>query len=618
MHQPLMWEEDWEKVTPREPFKPAPQGSSLYVGLPPLAVRLAADAAKAAAAQSPSNAPQSTSTDLTTSTGRKRPNASTAKSLRPQQVMMIELQKKLDVLMKEYSVVETENSRLRARLRVIEAVLPVRQKMQKQLSQPLPNGIIITGGATTPGGGGGTSMAGTPPQPQPPQGAADAAERSTGSGHQQYCFSGGGDAAGASGGGAIIIPPLMAAQCQQQQLQHQASLQHALPPQASHQLPSHLQPQQHATASGGGGAVSSSTTTTTTTTSATAAAAAAPQQQQQLQLQYRHHNHNHNQQTGGGLLLRHALDSPTTASSPQRSSAEPDLDSGCSPLLHPSAASTLDQWLRPRHASSSKHPHPHLQQQQQQQQQPAGRSPDEERWLEIWKAWVREASLLVQVYDARPNELYVKRLDDAFSKLRQAEHDLDLAHPELICNMRQVNMETGVEEVPPDSFWTLVAAGMRLTPAQVADCRTALTLYRERMEVVMAERRSLADQLASCMGALHLAEAEGRAAPGSMQRERLTLEAEEVAAALHANVEAEGHTTGLARDLLRSDLFTAIQCARGSMLSYPYYPDALAMIAAVVANADAAAAQQQQQQQQGTAGDGSGSGSGSGNKAGEG
>ena len=124
-------------------------------------------------------------------------------------------------------------------------------------------------------------------------------------------------------------------------------------------------------------------------------------------------------------------------------------------------------------------------------------------------------------------------------------------------------METGVEEVPPDSFWTLVASGMRLTPAQVADCRTALTLYRERMEVVMAERRSLADQLASCMGALHLAEAEGRAAPGSMQRERLTLEAEEVAAALHANVTAEGHTTGLARDLLRSDLFTSMQCARG-------------------------------------------------------
>eukprot|EP00198_Chlamydomonas_reinhardtii_P007157 XP_001696493.1 predicted protein [Chlamydomonas reinhardtii] len=211
MHQPLLWEEDWEKVTPRETVKPGAQGSSLYVGLPPLAVRLAADAAKAAAAQSASAGIQSTSTDITMSSGRKRPNASTAKSLRPQQVMMIELQKKLDVLMKEYSVVETENSRLRARLRVIEAVLPVRQKLQKQPSQPLPSST---------------------PTPTP---------------------------------------------------------------------------------------------------------------------------------TGTGM-----------------------------------------------------------------------------------------------VYDARPNEMYIKR--------------------------RQVNMETGVEEVPPDSFWTLVASGMRLTPAQVADCRTALTLYRERME----------------------------------------------------------------------------------------------------------------------------------------
>ncbi|KAG2438693.1 hypothetical protein HXX76_005239 [Chlamydomonas incerta] len=452
--------------------------------------------------------------------------------------------------MKEYSVVETENSRLRARLRVIEAVLPVRQRMQKQPSQPLPTGTTITG----------TGMAGTPPQSQLLKvEPGEPADRATGS-EDLYCMSGdAGGSVGGAGGAIVVVPPLTTPF----QLQHQASLQHqhSLQAQASQQLPSsHPQAQQQQQAASTG-AVSSSTT------SATAPPLG---------------------------LLRLAADSPTA--SPHRSSTEPDLDSGCSPLLHPSA-STLEHWLRLRPASCK-----------QQQHQQQGRSPDEDRWLEIWKAWVREASLLVQVHDARPNEIYVRRLDEAFARLRQAEHELDLAHPELICNMRQVNMETGVEEVPPDSFWTLVASGMRLTPAQVADCRTALTLYRERMEVVMAERRSLADQLSSCMGALHLAEAEGRAAPGSMQRERLTLEAEEVAAALHANVLAEGHTTGLARDLLRSDLFNSTQCARGSMLSYPYYPDALAIVAAVVANADAAATAQQAA----TGGDGSGSGSGKG------
>ena len=44
------------------------------------------------------------------------------------------------------------------------------------------------------------------------------------------------------------------------------------------------------------------------------------------------------------------------------------------------------------------------------------------------------------------------------------------------------------------------------TRVQVQDCRAMLTLYRERMEVVLAQRRTLANQLAACMGALQVAE----------------------------------------------------------------------------------------------------------------
>lgn len=82
---------------------------------------------------------------------------------------------------------------------------------------------------------------------------------------------------------------------------------------------------------------------------------------------------------------------------------------------------------------------------------------------------------------------------------------------------------------------------------QLANCNSALALYRERMAVVLMERRSLAAQMSSCLTALQLEEAQGRVATGSSRREQLTLEAEEAASALDANVAAEGHTMSLAR-----------------------------------------------------------------------
>ncbi len=90
------------------------------------------------------------------------------------------------------------------------------------------------------------------------------------------------------------------------------------------------------------------------------------------------------------------------------------------------------------------------------------------RWLDAWRRWVREAALLLQTYDARPSEHYLNRLEEAFTKLKSEVVYLGLRHPELICNMRWVNLETGAEqEFPPDSFWSLVVAGMKLTEQQV-------------------------------------------------------------------------------------------------------------------------------------------------------
>ncbi|KAG2501997.1 hypothetical protein HYH03_000493 [Edaphochlamys debaryana] len=205
----------------------------------------------------------------------------------------------------------------------------------------------------------------------------------------------------------------------------------------------------------------------------------------------------------------------------------------------------------------------------------------EAKWVDVYKNWLRDAALLVAAYDARPSEMYIKRIDEAFAKRKVDQDTLCISHPELISNMMVINLETGEEEAPPDNFWETVVQGLKLSPQQIAASRTALQLYREKMQVVLAERRTLAAQLDSCMGLLAREEAGGVAVPGSRRREQLTLEMDEVSSALDENVAAEGRTTALARDLLRSNIFSAMEVARISILSYPYFPDCLAVITSI-------------------------------------
>ncbi|KAG2438691.1 hypothetical protein HXX76_005237 [Chlamydomonas incerta] len=451
MHQPI---EDYSDLMP-ELFRHG-HGMASSMDWVPAPKQETAQQPTVPLAPSPKEEPCSAGNAL----GASRRRKAAPKSLRPQQIAIIELQKQVDQLMKEHDVVATENSRLKARLRVIEAVLPVRER-QERLAQAA--GLSSRAAA----------------EPEPP-----------------------------------VLASLL-------------DLQAPSP--------------------------SSSCTTSTCPSGTDADDTASPQDP--------------NSSMGFDSLGRSYSGATSLAAASSGATG---------PTCTPSGTASGGQRCAPDSARRQQHK---VQQQQQQAE-------DEARWQQAWQTWVREAALLVHAHDARPNELYEKRVEDAFARLKAAAVYGCAKHPELICNMRQVNMETGVEEVPPDSFWTLVASGMRLTPAQVADCRTALTLYRERMEVVMAERRSLADQLSSCMGALHLAEAEGRAAPGSTQRDKLSLRVEEVAAALDTNVAAEGHTTRLARDMLNSTLFTKMQCARISVLSYPYFPDALALLTAAVDGAE--------------------------------
>ncbi|PNW85279.1 hypothetical protein CHLRE_03g179250v5 [Chlamydomonas reinhardtii] len=220
-------------------------------------------------------------------------------------------------------------------------------------------------------------------------------------------------------------------------------------------------------------------------------------------------------------------------------------------------------------------------------------------WRALWLSWVRDAALLVVAHDARPRDHWLRQLDVACTQLKTRVVQLGLKHPELIADdMPQLNLDTGRLQEPPEGHWRPVALAMRATPAQVSACRAALALYRERMEVVMAERSRLTERLADSMAGLRLGtEHEGWLQVAASNVEKTSVEAAAAAAGLDENVAAEGRATKIAKDLLSSDMFTPLQCARGSVASYPYFPDALAIITEVArlheAGQPAAAALQQ-------------------------
>ena len=109
--------------------------------------------------------------------------------------------------------------------------------------------------------------------------------------------------------------------------------------------------------------------------------------------------------------------------------------SGATSLAAPSSGATARTCTTSGTAAPDSARRQHHKAQQQQQQQQQQQVEDEARWQQAWQTWVREAALLVNAHDARPNELYVKRVEEAFARLKAAAVYGCAKHPELICNM---------------------------------------------------------------------------------------------------------------------------------------------------------------------------------------
>ncbi|KAG2442638.1 hypothetical protein HXX76_002722 [Chlamydomonas incerta] len=279
---------------------------------------------------------------------------------------------------------------------------------------------------------------------------------------------------------------------------------------------------------------------------------------------------------GTGAGARSA--SPAPQPQPSRRSEAPSGRSGersCSPSSEACSRSTAEPGSSLRQGSVS---------------QVTSAQDKSDLWLAAWLNWTRESALLICAYEARPNEEYLQRMEASFDRLKARVVELGLPHAELISNMDQRNLDSGRAQAPPYSFWRVVVERLNCNTAQVAACRAGLALYRERMEVVMRQRRQLAERLAASMQSLQLGPGQEGRQPWTL--EKTSVEAEAAAEELDANVAAEGHAMRLARELLRSDIFTPLQRARIAVLSYPYFPDALAIVATIAGETELPSAAQ--------------------------
>ncbi|KAG2501939.1 hypothetical protein HYH03_000437 [Edaphochlamys debaryana] len=206
-------------------------------------------------------------------------------------------------------------------------------------------------------------------------------------------------------------------------------------------------------------------------------------------------------------------------------------------------------------------------------------------FLGHWREWVREAGLLLHQHDARPSDpgptLKLAQLHDKL--LTPLIAKIQVSHPTLHWDLMQLDLDTGARVVPPaESYWGPVVRSLGFSPAQLEGCRAALDMYREYVARLQEERRALAARLALCTGSpTPWSPAPGQpAALWAHPSEAFAVM--EVAEALARNVAKERRALETVKDFFCSNEWSLLQAVRVSVLSYPFIPDPLALVASAV------------------------------------
>ncbi|KXZ45487.1 hypothetical protein GPECTOR_54g228 [Gonium pectorale] len=210
------------------------------------------------------------------------------------------------------------------------------------------------------------------------------------------------------------------------------------------------------------------------------------------------------------------------------------------------------------------------------------RSLGKSKLLEGWKHFLSEVSAPLLSLETNPED------EEAAGRLRQlaAEATFMFKHasllaPDTVMLATETNLETEELAHPDPSLWRIVVRSLELSPQQVADLRAVWGLFRGIMGGLMAERRRVNEKLAA---GLH-----GPAADVAVAMAQLTVSPEcEVLQTLQRNLRREKSAHLLLRGFLFGQTLSALQFVKMAVYSWPWFPDATALVATVAEGVDEA------------------------------
>ncbi|KAG2454024.1 hypothetical protein HYH02_001065 [Chlamydomonas schloesseri] len=218
----------------------------------------------------------------------------------------------------------------------------------------------------------------------------------------------------------------------------------------------------------------------------------------------------------------------------------------------------------------------------------AGPLPDAERerfrglgkgmLVESWKNYLSDVAVPLLALESDPrDEAAAAALAQSAAQAAYLLKHASLLAPDTLAAAMQTHLETETSAAPEPSHWLPVVRTLELTPQQEAELRAVWGLYSGIMRAVVAERKGIMEKLATGLHGLS-----GSVQDIARMMSQMTVSAEcEVMQTLQRNMRREKSAHLLLRGYLFAHTLSTLQFVKASVYSYPWLPDATAIVAVI-------------------------------------
>ncbi|GLC35202.1 hypothetical protein PLESTM_000290400 [Pleodorina starrii] len=206
------------------------------------------------------------------------------------------------------------------------------------------------------------------------------------------------------------------------------------------------------------------------------------------------------------------------------------------------------------------------------------RSLGKSQLMDGWKHFLSEVAVpLLALESNGEDEQAAARIRQLATEATHLFKHASLLAPDTVMKVSQTHLETEALTPADPAHWRNVVNTLDLSPSQVRELVAVFRLFSGIMSGLLAERRTINQHLASGLHG-HQVEMDVAAA---MEQLRVSPECE-VLQALQRSMRREKAAHLLLRGFLFGQTLSVLQFARAAVYSYPWMPDATAIVATVV------------------------------------